>query len=34
MSPAMYLLDNNICIYIINRRPMEVFDRFEGLKVG
>ena len=34
MSPAMYLLDTNICIYIINRRPMEVFDRFEGLKVG
>ena len=34
MSQAMYLLDTNICIYIINRRPMEVFDRFEGLKVG
>ena len=34
MSLAMYLLDTNICIYIINRRPMEVFNRFEGLKVG
>jgi tRNA(fMet)-specific endonuclease VapC len=34
MSQAVYLLDTNICIYIINRRPMEVFDRFEGLKVG
>jgi tRNA(fMet)-specific endonuclease VapC len=34
MSQARYLLDTNICIYIINRRPMEVFDRFEGLKVG
>jgi tRNA(fMet)-specific endonuclease VapC len=34
MSPAIYLLDTNICIYIINRRPMEVFDRFKGLKVG
>jgi tRNA(fMet)-specific endonuclease VapC len=34
MSPPMYLLDTNICIYIINRRPMGVFDRFAGLKVG
>ena len=34
MSQARYLLDTNICIYIINRRSMEVFDRFEGLKVG
>jgi tRNA(fMet)-specific endonuclease VapC len=34
MSPALYLLDTNICIYIINKRPMEVFDRFEGLAVG
>jgi len=34
MSRRIYLLDTNICIYIINRRPMEVFDRFEGLKAG
>jgi len=34
MSQARYLLDTNICIYIINRRPMEVFDRFKGLMVG
>ena len=26
-----YLLDTNICIYIINRRPTEVFRHFEGL---
>jgi tRNA(fMet)-specific endonuclease VapC len=29
-----YLLDTNICIYIINRRPAEVFRHFEGLPVG
>ena len=29
-----YLLDTNICIYIINRKPTEVFQRFEGLTVG
>ncbi|TVP42873.1 MAG: type II toxin-antitoxin system VapC family toxin [Gemmatimonadales bacterium] len=34
MSQARYLLDTNICIYIINMRPMEVLDRFKGLKVG
>jgi tRNA(fMet)-specific endonuclease VapC len=34
MSQATVLLDTNICIYIINRRPIAVFDRFEGLKVG
>jgi len=34
MRQAIHLLDTNICIYIINRRPMEVFDRFEGLRVG
>jgi tRNA(fMet)-specific endonuclease VapC len=34
MSPPMYLLDTNICIYIINRRPLGVFDRLAGLKFG
>lgn len=34
MSQALYLLDTNICIYIINRRPPGVFDRFAGLQIG
>jgi tRNA(fMet)-specific endonuclease VapC len=29
-----YLLDTNICIYIIKRRPEAVFERFRGLSVG
>ncbi|WP_347249405.1 type II toxin-antitoxin system VapC family toxin [Zoogloea sp.] len=29
-----YLLDTNICIYIINRKPPEVFGHFDGLSVG
>lgn len=29
-----YLLDTNICIYIINRKPPEVFRHFDGLSVG
>ena len=29
-----YLLDTNICIYIIKRSPHEVFDRFGTLRVG
>lgn len=29
-----YLLDTNICIYLINRRPAHVFHRFEGLAMG
>jgi tRNA(fMet)-specific endonuclease VapC len=28
------LLDTNICIYIINRRPPQVLARFEGLRYG
>ena len=34
MSRARYLLDTNICIYIINRRPPEVVLRFDGLSFG
>lgn len=29
-----YLLDTNICIYIINRRAPHVFERFETLRAG
>ena len=29
-----YLLDTNTCITIINRRPPQVFVRFEGLRYG
>lgn len=29
-----YLLDTNICIYVINRKPPEVFGRFDGLSIG
>lgn len=34
MTPPLYLLDTNICIYIINRRPPKVFERFAGLTFG
>lgn len=34
MNRLRYLLDTNICIYIINRRPPGVFERFEGLLAG
>jgi len=33
-SPLRYLLDSNICIYIVNRQPPAVFDRFTGLRAG
>lgn len=29
-----YLLDTNICIYIIKKKPESVFKRFEKLKAG
>ncbi len=29
-----YLLDTNICIYIIKKKPMNVFDKFRGLSMG
>lgn len=31
---AHYLLDTNICIYIINQRPAGVFEHFSGLQPG
>jgi len=30
----MYLLDTNICIYIIKKKPIEVFERFKQLEIG
>jgi len=27
----MYMLDTNICIYVINRRPLEILEKFESL---
>lgn len=29
-----YLLDTNICIYIIKQKPIEVLTRFQGLPPG
>lgn len=29
-----YLLDTNICIYILKQAPPQVFRRFESLRVG
>jgi len=34
MSRPLFLLDTNTCIYIINRRPLKVFDHFVGLTPG
>lgn len=30
----MFVLDTNICIYIIKKRPASVLERFESLSVG
>lgn len=29
-----YILDTNICIYIIKKKPIEVFEKFRGLPLG
>jgi len=29
-----YLLDTNICIYIIKRKPLKVLERFNNLTIG
>lgn len=34
VNSPRFLLDTNTCIYIINRRPAEVFERFAGLRLG
>ena len=30
----MYLLDTNICIYIIKKKPVKVFKKFKQLEIG
>lgn len=32
--PLRYLLDTNICIYIMKQRPQSVLEKFEQLEVG
>lgn len=34
MSRPLFMLDTNICIYIINKRPPQVFEHFAGMTVG
>ena len=34
MIEMEYLLDTNICIYIIKRKPIEIFNRFSQLPLG
>lgn len=29
-----YLLDTNICIYIIKKKPLDVFEKFRNLTIG
>jgi tRNA(fMet)-specific endonuclease VapC len=29
-----YLLDTNICIYIIKKRPISLIDKFKSLPIG
>ncbi len=29
-----YLIDTNICIYIMNKRPADVFNKFKKFKLG
>lgn len=29
-----YMLDTNICIYIINKKPEKIFQRFRGMDIG
>lgn len=30
----MYLLDTNICIYVINHKPIQVFEKFKQFQLG
>lgn len=30
----MYLLDTNICIYVINNKPAQVFEKFKQFQIG
>lgn len=29
-----YLIDTNICIYVINKRPVEIIRKFKEVKIG
>lgn len=29
-----FILDTNICIYLIKKKPVQVFDKFKGLALG
>ncbi len=29
-----FILDTNICIYLIKKKPVQVFDKFKGLTLG
>ena len=29
-----YLLDTNICIYLIKNKPIEVREKFQSIKIG
>jgi predicted nucleic acid-binding protein len=29
-----YMLDTNICIYLIKQQPREVIDKFQGIALG
>lgn len=30
----MYMLDTNICIYVINNKPLHVFEKFKQFELG
>lgn len=34
VSSPRFMLDTNTCIYIINKRPLRVFEHFVGMRVG
>jgi tRNA(fMet)-specific endonuclease VapC len=34
MSATRYMLDTNVCIYLIRRRPLQVIERFARLGYG
>lgn len=34
MTTPRYLLDTNTCIYIVNRKPAQVFEHFAGMHSG
>ncbi len=29
-----YLIDTNICIYVMNKKPLEVIDKFKNTEIG